>query len=149
MSLSELAASGRTDVIDGKTLYPLEIHHIGQFQNYIEQRHLANAAVASVDLDEDTSAVLLEAAQDFVVAGKLQYGTKAFNIAATQDANLSYLLYLSLLPGDKKITPSLAGKLITNANRSKIQRACLELGLGWEFAKNEVGAATETTTQPQ
>ena len=148
MSLPELAASPRTDIIEGKTFSPYTLESIGMFQSHLEQKHLARVAIACTDLDDETGQKLMDSAQNFVVNGNLAYGTKAFNTQAIAVENLPFLLYIGLKDGDKKMTPTIAGKLINDENRAKVQRACLETGLGWVLPKNEQGEAPKEQPLP-
>lgn len=123
--LAKITAAPRTDVLPGYAIHPAGLVDYAMVEEELSRRHVAIAGAAAVGLPDKIALMLIQAATDDVAAGRFRYGKPAFDAHMKADSTLPYTLHLLLRRG-KPITRDQAAALITDENKSDVQRAVLE-----------------------
>lgn len=128
-----ITGAGRADIIEGKMLYPFSAKMLGTASGLFRREAIKEYAGIVAELQSQRQPKIAEAAAVMdLIDKKTRSGDynalrQGFIAAANDIGNLPFLLWLSLLEGDKKASIAEATALIKPDNQEAIQQAILEL----------------------
>lgn len=110
--------SGPVPLVVGGATYPLAYPDQaakGRYETWLESRVMQAARRGKDDLDADSYRLLLTATRDDIANGEYRWGGQRWQAALATEDGLAMLLWLCLLPHDRKATLEQARDLIQKA----------------------------------